>query len=233
MATNTIVPLNDNLGIQPVGNGTGSNSPGPTSILQGAQTKSSPTSPYGVTALASGTTGATTAIPVTTATSSSSNQPGALINATSSSQNSTSNELNNIFGSGVGGLINSEIANLGSQNSSYMQNYENAMAPENAENLASLQTTLGNEGVGANSSTAAIAQSNFETGVSSQEGLQEQQLQMNDLSQLLGLTESIEQPAQEAQQNTWESELGSVLGEVGGTAGGIMLGGALSNEING
>lgn len=104
-------------------------------------------------------------------------------------------QLTDTFGKGTGSLLDSEINNLGSGDSSYMQAYKAAMAPANAENLATLNTTLGNGGVSANSSTEAIADADFQSNVTSQEGLQEQQLQMNDLSQLLGLTESIENPS--------------------------------------
>lgn len=130
------------------------------------------------------------------------------------------NQLVDIYGKGTGNLIASEIGNLGSNDSSYMQAYDKAMAVQNAENLATLNTTLGNEGIGANSSTAAIENADFMSGVTSQEGFQEQQLQMNDLAQLLGLTESTEDASQKEVSSSVLGDIGDVLTAVGDVASG-------------
>lgn len=131
-------------------------------------------------------------------------------------------QLIDIYGKGTGSLLSSEILNLGSNDSTYMQAYKNAMAPTNAENLAILNTTLGNEGIGADSSTAAIENADFMKGVTTQEGLQEQQLQMNDLAQLLGLTEStMGDSAKEVSSGGFLNDLGAVLNSL---PGGSILG---------
>lgn len=144
-------------------------------------------------------------------------------------------QLTDTFGKGTGSLLASEISNLGSDDSSYMQAYEKAMAGTNAENLATLNTTLGNEGISSNSSTAAIENADFEAGVTSQEGLQEQQLQMNDLNQLIGLTESIEAPSvAEVNSGGFLNDLGQVIGDAGSIASdieGIPSGGGGSVPI--
>jgi len=139
-------------------------------------------------------------------------------------------QLVDIYGKGTGNLLSSEIANLGSNDSTYMQAYKDAMAPTNAENLATLSTTLANEGVGADSSTAAIEKADFEKGVTADEGLQEQQLQMNDLNQLLGLTEStLSDSAKEVSSGGFLNDLGSVLSSL---PGGSILG-SIMNKFGG
>lgn len=144
------------------------------------------------------------------------------------------NGLNSTYGSGLGSLISSEIGNLGSNDSSYMQAYDKAMGNSNAEQMATLQTTLGNEGVSGNSSTAAIAQSDLLSQETSQEGLQEQQLQENDLSQLLGLTESVEgSVAQEYAASSPMAIFGDIASGVGDIAGGVLGLGGISGLTSG
>jgi hypothetical protein len=137
------------------------------------------------------------------------------VNALGNNTTNSTKQLTDVFGKGIGGDIQNALANLGSNDSSYMQAYAAAMAPQNAENLATLNTTLGNSGVSANSSTAAIANADFQTGVSTQEGLQEAQLQQTDEQNMLGLLTSTEGAAnKEASTSIW-GDIGGVLGAVG------------------
>lgn len=125
-------------------------------------------------------------------------------------------QLTDTFGKGEGSLLSSEISNLGSDDSSYMKAYEDAMAQPNAENLTTLNTTLGNEGVSGNSSTAAIANADFQTGITSQEGLQEQQLEQTQIQDLLSLTEGLQGPsAEEVSSGGFLNDLGAIAGDVG------------------
>lgn len=218
-----------NMGIKPIGNGAGSNLPGPSGLGMGGKVGGATPIPLGVSLnpatqeppVSPILTGSPTAVPVNTGATGSD-----IVNPNDPNNLSTNvrmaGELNNIFGSGVGGLINSVAGDIGSTDSSYMQKYKDAMAGSNAEKLATLETTLGNEGVSADSSTAAIAQADFESGVVADEGLQEQQLQMNDLAQLLGLTESLEAPAQAAQADSGWNLFGKVVGDVGGAVAGAV-----------
>jgi hypothetical protein len=220
-------PVLQGVGTIPFGNAGGSQVPGPSSILQGQSgpngissnisanpAQNPPLLPPGITGNISATP---SPIPVTATPTGA----AAINSGTNTSELNTN--LNNDFGKGVGSLISSELGNIGSNNDAYMQAYEAAMQQPNAENLSTLQTTLGNEGVSGNSSTSAIATADFESGVTSQEGLQEQQLQENDVSQVLGLTESLEGPAAQSQQNTGWSEFGQVLGSIGGAVGSALL----------
>lgn len=213
------------MGMPPVGNASGSNTPGPTGITSMVNpiavasptnglgtTPGAPTTPTGLVpgvtpAGASPTPGTLTPL----------NNPGGAIPA--SQQGASDKQLTNIYGAGVGGDINSVINNLGSNDSTYMQAYMAAQAQPNAENLATLNTTLGNEGVGANSSTAAIANADFQTGVTSQEGLQEQQLQQTDEQNLIGLLSSTEGAANKQASTSIWGDIGSVLGGLTGAVG--------------
>lgn len=127
-------------------------------------------------------------------------------------------QLTDIYGKGTGNLLSSEISNLGSEDSSYMQAYKKAIAPINAENLATLNTTLGNEGISSDSSTAAIENADFMSNVTAQEGLQEKQLQMNDLAQLLGLTESTMPSSEKEVSSSVLGDIGDVLTAIGNVA---------------
>lgn len=147
---------------------------------------------------------------------------------TPASQSETSSpklqgELNDMFGKGVGGLLGSEIGSIGSTDDAYMQAYRKAMLQPNAEGLATLETNLGDEGISGDSSTAAIAKADYESGIVADEGLQEQQLQKNDLAELLGLTTSLEDPAQKHQADSGWSIFGNVLGDVGGAVASAFL----------
>jgi hypothetical protein len=204
------------MGMPPIGNAGGSNTPGPSGIQSIVQP-----------ALGSSTTGV---VPTNTlqqaqtqptANTLTPGAPPASAIPTGIQQASTS-ELTNIFGQGIGGDIGSVIDNLGSNDSTYMQAYMNAMAQPNAENLATLNTTLGNSGVGANSSTAAIANADFQTGVTAQEGLQEQQLQQTDEQNLIGLLESTESAGnKQAGTSIWQT-LGNVAQSVVGDIASIV-----------
>jgi hypothetical protein len=221
--------IQSTLGIPPIGNGGGSNMPGPTGMTSLAS------NPAGTPGMATGTLpgipttnpimqqgipvgGALPGVGAPTTTGGGTFLPGggSPTQAIPTSQDTNSQkQLQDVFGKGIGGDIQDVIQNLGSGDSSYMKAYAAAMAPQNAENLATLNTTLGNSGVSANSSTAAIANADFQTGVSTQEGLQEQQLQQTDEQNLIGLLTSTEGAAnKEASTSIW-GDIGGVLGAVG------------------
>lgn len=199
------------LGVQPVGNGGGSNMPGNTTlnnpgtmpmnpIMQPAPTNPA-INPGAVPGNLLNTAGTQSVDPTNAA-----NQ---------------SHQLNDVFGKGIGGDINSAINNLGSNDSSYIQAFQKQMAQPNAENLSTLNTTLGNAGVGANSSTMAIADADFEAGVSSQEGSFISQLQQTDQQNLLGLLTGTEGAAnKEASTSVW-GDIGNVLQGIGQTAAAV------------
>lgn len=232
MSTFTMIPNLPNQPAKPIGNGSGSNLPGASGLGLLPTTGTSGSAPISSTPFGSGLrvqdpTALTTGAPPTTIVPAGTEGD----NLSSTEQGNLGKQASDLYGKGVGGLLTSEIENLGSNDSSYMQAYEKAMAPINAENLATLETNLGNEGVSGNSSTSAIAQADFNANVTSQEGMQEEELQMNDLNQLLGLTESMEGTSSQAQQVTPLSIFGKVAGDIGSDVGGALGGTDLSGIL--
>jgi hypothetical protein len=209
------------MGIPPVGNTSGSQLPGPTGVnamaapTSGAMPALNP--PAGITGAPGqipGTVNPVGATPPVAGVPIVNQGVGGAIPV--SQQQASQHQLTNVFGAGVGGDISSTINNLGSTDSTYMQAYQAAMAQPNAENLATLNTTLGNSGVGANSSTAAIANADFQTGVTSQEGLQEQQLQQTDEQNLIGLLTSTEAAANKQASTSVVGDIGDTLTTIAG-----------------
>jgi hypothetical protein len=221
-----------NKGLTPVGNGGGSTNPGPTGMsalaaLPGAAPVipsaggmlpgSSPIQP------AAATPGATPpgVIPPPTAAPTVTGGGGVAVSVPNNPVNAQGNtdfltQLQNQYGMGIGATIAGTVGNLGSQNNTYMQAYEASVAQPNAENLATLNTTLGNEGVSGNSSTAAIANADFESGISASEGLQEQQLLQSETGEQVGLEESLGGVANKNQSDSALGDLGSVFTTIAG-----------------
>jgi hypothetical protein len=126
-----------------------------------------------------------------------------------------------IYGKGEGEALYLQAINLGNQNGSYLQAYKNAMAPENAMGRATLANTLSSGGVGASSSTSAIANAVYESGIAGQTGLQEQQLLANESSQLLALTGGVAGDAKDEVSDNGGA-WGDILGGIEAAAGVAM-----------
>ena len=133
-----------------------------------------------------------------------------------------SKQLTDIYGKGIGGLINNQINTqsgvassadntvLGSTtsainstgatlatdlsgsglNSGIMQNYDASMAPTIAQNQQNLSTQLANSGVGANSSTTALAQADLTAQTQAQQSGVAAQLTSTQLADTLALNQS-------------------------------------------
>lgn len=124
-------------------------------------------------------------------------------------------QLNDIYGKGEGGLLSSLLMNLGSNDSSYMDAYKQAMSKSTAEGMATLDTSLGNAGISSNSSAAAIEKADYMSGVTSQEGLQEQQLILQQQQEAIGLTQGLQGDAKAENSTSWIDTLGQVAGVAG------------------
>jgi hypothetical protein len=186
-------------GMVPVGNAGGSNNPGPTGINAVAQPIMQ--APAG-------------AVP---------GAPNAPVSQFSQQQQKNSqHQLTDTFGKGIGGDISSVINNLGSNDSTYMQAYHNAMAGTNAEANASLLTSLGNAGISANSSTAAIGLADLGGQEVAQEGLQEAQLQQTDEQNLIQLLQGTQGAANKEASTSVMGDIGSVLGAIGTDVAAIL-----------
>jgi len=242
MATSSLIP------VKPIGNGAGSNLPGPSSISSGSNlvagtngvagslpvsmvpTQNPPVLPPGTTGAPTSTlmpsspllptNGVTPTASPTSTVPTAAGTPNLLAGANDANVNK---QLTDEYGKGVGGVIGSELENLGSADSSYMTAYENAMAMPNSEQLSTLQTSLGNEGISGNSSTAALATADLLSQETSQEGLQEQQLLQSNIAEQVGLTESLEGTAnKDVSQSGW-SIFGEVAGDVAGAAATALI----------
>lgn len=124
-------------------------------------------------------------------------------------------QLTDIYGKGVGGAINTLLQNLGSNNSSFLNSYRQAMSGQQAEDLSTIGTSLGNAGISADSSTAAIEKGDYLAKSNAQLGLQEQQLINQETSQAIGLVQGTQQDAQAETSSSWLDTLGQVAGIAG------------------
>lgn len=124
-------------------------------------------------------------------------------------------QLTDIYGKGEGGLLGSLLMNLGSNDSSYMDAYHQAMGKSTAEGMATLDSSLGNAGISANSSTAAIEKADYMSGVTAQEGLQEQQLIQTQQQEAIGLTQGLQNDSRDENSTSWLDTLSQVAGVAG------------------
>jgi hypothetical protein len=228
VAANSPTGMTGNMGLSPSGSINGGLSTVPSGKVSAYTSGSSGTGTGTVinsAPVAQGGTTGTTVPATTSATGVAAGNGNSALTLSGQQSTNLNKQLTDTFGKGEGGLLDNEISNLGSDDSTYMQAYSAAMAGQNAENSATLNTTLGNQGIGANSSTSAIANADFQTGITSQEGLQEQNLQQDQISQLLGVTTGLEnQSASEVSSGGFMNDLGSVLSAAGSDFKGIASG---------
>lgn len=141
-------------------------------------------------------------------------------------------QLTDIYGKGEGGLLGSLLMNLGSNDSSYMDAYHQAMSKSTAEGMATLDTSLGNAGISANSSAAAIEKGDYMSGVVSQEGLQEQQLIQQQQQEAIGLTQGLQNDSRDENSTSWLDTAAQVVGIAGTVAGDVTGLGAIGKGVS-
>ncbi|HEY1645810.1 MAG TPA: hypothetical protein VGF75_05575 [Candidatus Saccharimonadales bacterium] len=142
-------------------------------------------------------------------------------------------QLTDIYGQGTGSLLSGLIGNLGSNDSSYMQAYNAAMSKQTAEGAASLNTSLGNAGISANSSASAIENADYQTGVTAQAGLQEQQLLQTQSQQEIGLVQGVQGASAQEVGTSWLTDAGEALGVAGTVAGDVLGTGGIGSLLGG
>jgi hypothetical protein len=139
----------------------------------------------------------------------------------------------NIYGKGVGGQLTNLLDSIGGTNSATLQDYVQSLAPTEATAQAGVDASLGAGGVSANSSVAALANSNLqaqETGqIASESANLTQSGQSLDASILTGQEGAA---ASEVSSSGWDV-LGSVLGDVGSVAGDVLGVGGIGSLIGG
>ena len=135
-------------------------------------------------------------------------------------------QLTDIYGSGVGGALSSELGSMSGTNSAILQEYKASLAPQMATAQANVNAALGAGGVSSNSSVAAIADANLQSqetaaiaGESAQLTEHDQDLTANILGSTMGAAEK------ETASSGW-TVFGDVMGAISQDAGAILHGGA-------
>ena len=146
MATNNMVPYSNKVGNNQTTPGAGAPAATSTSIVAPKAAENSFVPAAAATA-ATATTGAT----ATTSTVPSVDSGGKL-----------GSQLTDIYGSGVGGSLDSLINSMSGTNSVVLQDYINSLVPQEAKAQSNLDMSLGAGGAGSNSSVAAIGNANLQ-----------------------------------------------------------------------
>jgi hypothetical protein len=203
-------------GVPPAGPGMGS------AIPQGINTPMG-TSPTAINTPPQSQSGSInpTATTLPTPTSTSSTDADGNPNATVTAQQNK--QLTDIYGQGTGSLLGGLIGNLGSNDSSYMQAYNTAMAGQTAQGLSTIGTSLGNAGVSANSSTSAIEKGSYLAQTSAAAGQQEQQLIQNQTQDEIGLVQGIQGASASETATNWLTTAGQVADVAGSFISDAML----------
>jgi hypothetical protein len=146
--------------------------------------------------------------------------------------NNLQKQLTDIYGQGTGASLFNLLNNMSGTNSASLQEYIQSLQPSFAQSQATINTTLGEQGVGANSSVNAIAQSNLQSqenadisGESAQLTQSEQQLSAQILESTMPGSE------QETAESGWNI-LGNVLNGIGSDIGPILTGAANVQNAN-
>jgi len=225
----------------PSSNTAGNNQTGPPG-LQGANKPAAiPFSSTGggsnplIPAAGTGSGGFPTATPQNQQFGTSPSGAGSLYDPSSSYSNGQSNidkQLVDIYGKGVGGMLDNLLKGMSGEDSAIFQQWLKSMQPVEASERASLQGSLGAGGVSANSSVNAIASSNLESqfnaqaaGVNSQ--LMQQQMQ-DTLDVLMGVRGDA---AKEVSSSGW-GVLAEVMNNITGDVGNLMGGSYKSGGSN-
>jgi hypothetical protein len=128
------------------------------------------------------------------------------------------NEFGNIFGSGVGTAANSFLTDISGTDSAVLQEYITSLGPQMATAQAQTNAALGAGGVSANSSVAAIADSNLQAQETASIAGESAQLTESGMQMEESMIQSMFQPAEQYQQAEamapWEIA-GAALGAVG------------------
>ena len=153
---------------------------------------------------------------------------GFITSGTDAGQNALQKQLTDIYGQGTGASLFSLLNNMSGTDSTILQEYIKSLQPQMSTAQANTNAALGAGGVSANSSVAAIADSNlqsqeFASIASESANLTQSQEQLT--SQILQGTEGAS--AKEVATSDW-SVLGDVLNNVTGDIGNVLSIGGLS-----
>lgn len=144
----------------------------------------------------------------------------------------TYNQLVDIYG-GVGQQLGAFEGSIAGTDSAALQEFVQSLAPQEATAQANTNASLGAGGVSANSSVAAIADSNLQAQEFAAISGESEKLTENDQSLTANLIESTLPSAEKqvADSNPLNI-LGDVLGDVGSVVGDVMGLGAVTGGVN-
>lgn len=149
--------------------------------------------------------------------------------ASPTQQQNLQKQWTDIYGKGTGGAMASEYAGMQGTDSAAFQAYLSSVAPVWAQQQAGLGQNLGAAGVGANSTVAALAQSNLGAQQAATASGVDANMIMQNQQERLGLLTGTEQASeQEVASSGWDV-FGQVIGDVGSLAGSVMGMGGLPN----
>ena len=144
-------------------------------------------------------------------------------------QNNLQNQLEDIYGKGVGTSLYTLLNSMSGTNSTILQEFISSLAPQEATAKSNINASLGASGVSGNSSVNAIAQSNLqsqETAAVAGESASLTQNQESLTAQLLSGMEG--SSAKEVATSGW-SVFGDVMNNITGDVGNL-LGGSYSDK---
>ena len=148
----------------------------------------------------------------------------------SSGENDLQKQLIDIYGKGTGGSLYALLNNMSGTNSTILQEFIQSLGPQEAQAQASTNAALGAGGVSANSSVAAIADSNLQaqefaaiSGESAQLTQSQEELTANILSGMENKSSA------EVSTSAW-STFGNVMGDISSDVGTILGLGKNSNK---
>lgn len=154
----------------------------------------------------------------------------------SSGQTDISKQLTDIYGKGVGGMLDYLLKNMSGSDSQIFQNWLKSMQPVEASERAQLGGTLGAEGISGNSSVSAIANSNLESQFNAQAAGVQSQLQQQSIQDTMNILMGLRgDAAKEVASSGW-TVFGDVLknvGELGVDALAAWKGGSPGVQLSG
>ena len=133
-------------------------------------------------------------------------------------------QLTDIYGSGVGGALSSELGSMSGTNSAALQEYKASLAPQMATAQTNVNAALGAGGVSSNSSVAAIADSNLQAQETAAIAGQSAQLTEHDQDLTSNILGSTQEAAEKETATSGWSILGEVTNSIAQDAGSIMKG---------
>ena len=127
-------------------------------------------------------------------------------------------QYNDIYGKGVGGELSNLIAGMSGTDSAVFQQYLASLQPQIAKGQADLNAHLGASGVSANSSVAALADANYQSGVIATESGADAQIMQQGLQDTIGIVTGTQQAAE---QQVADSSMWGLFGSLAQTAGSV------------